>query len=403
MSLNTYVQFFRNFGCVLKALLPKDSYVIKQTMALPWAAYLTILFPNIFISRSPDPSYLQYFIAITQFYVVFVYPYYALIKLMQGYRQLIKLRHQQTAINRISLTKPSTEVIILSSAVSQAIDKVWMESIIGGFVEIINALQFVYLGLGSLQIQLPRHPAAIIEAVCITEVALIFFLYLMWQSWQQHVQIAASSRRLLANIESKQEDIKAKNEKPLTLVDILSLAHDAGFARNISEIIPALGIDYSTRWILSEEDIVLEDEIQRLNIALKDVLSPIDIPLKASKLLGITDAKLKVHSKLTAHATTHEESIPMEIIYFLLNLLAFYGYLLGILTFYFPRDEIWLWVMKFGQSHGVASTVGEFLGDLAWTIEPILVIVTPHLSQISAASAEPTSPRAKTPKKAKEE
>lgn len=69
-----------------------------------------------------------------------------------------------------------------------------------------------------------------------------------------------------------------------------------------------------------------------------------------------------------------------EFLYFLLNAVAFYGYLLGIMVYLFDDDESsFVHTMKFGMSHETADWHGNFAGDLAWTIEPLVIMGSPTL------------------------
>lgn len=69
-----------------------------------------------------------------------------------------------------------------------------------------------------------------------------------------------------------------------------------------------------------------------------------------------------------------------ELLYFVLNFIAFYGYLMGIVTFYFPDDTAqpgYVQTMKFGYGNAIADWTGNFAGDLMWTVEPIVILTSP--------------------------
>ena len=71
-----------------------------------------------------------------------------------------------------------------------------------------------------------------------------------------------------------------------------------------------------------------------------------------------------------------------EYIYFILNLLAFYGYLLGVLV-YIWNDEAnepsYMTQVKFGMTHADADWRGNFLGDVMWTVEPMVILSSPYI------------------------
>ena len=80
-----------------------------------------------------------------------------------------------------------------------------------------------------------------------------------------------------------------------------------------------------------------------------------------------------------------------EFIYFVLNFVAFYGYLMAIIAFYYPDDDhqpSWVTQMKFGYGNAVADWTGNFAGDLMWTIEPIFILGSPMVMSFSKPSIE---------------
>jgi hypothetical protein len=81
-----------------------------------------------------------------------------------------------------------------------------------------------------------------------------------------------------------------------------------------------------------------------------------------------------------------------EMLYFVLNFIAFYGYLMGIVAFYFPDDAAqpgYVTQMKFGYGNALADWTGNFAGDLMWTIEPMVILTSPlYLSRVQLASSK---------------
>jgi len=72
-----------------------------------------------------------------------------------------------------------------------------------------------------------------------------------------------------------------------------------------------------------------------------------------------------------------------DFVFFGLNLVAHYGYTIGILTFYWDKEDdtepTWLKVVKLYQGHHYADWCGNFIGDLMWTIEPLVALLSPYL------------------------
>lgn len=71
-----------------------------------------------------------------------------------------------------------------------------------------------------------------------------------------------------------------------------------------------------------------------------------------------------------------------EFIYFLLNLAAFYGYMMGIVCFYWHEEKSHpIWVRRFLLNMTVADADwrGNMAGDSAWTIEPMVILFSPFV------------------------
>lgn len=96
----------------------------------------------------------------------------------------------------------------------------------------------------------------------------------------------------------------------------------------------------------------------------------------------------------------HESRIALfegyrEYIYLLLNVFAFYGYMVCILVFYFQDEEsqpAYIRAMLFHLPNGDADWLGNAVGDFAWTVEPIIILTSP----LVANSMKPKKLKEKT-------
>lgn len=76
-----------------------------------------------------------------------------------------------------------------------------------------------------------------------------------------------------------------------------------------------------------------------------------------------------------------------EFLYFVLNFIAFYGYLLGVLVYYYDDDEndpTHISLTKLFMTNKDADWRGNFIGDFMWTIEPMLILGSPILFGVMA-------------------
>lgn len=72
----------------------------------------------------------------------------------------------------------------------------------------------------------------------------------------------------------------------------------------------------------------------------------------------------------------------MEYLYFVFNGIAFYGYLLGIIVYYYDDDTLkgtYTGSLKLGMSNSDSDWYGNFAGDFMWTIEPIFILGNPMM------------------------
>jgi hypothetical protein len=127
---------------------------------------------------------------------------------------------------------------------------------------------------------------------------------------------------------------------------------------------------YSSIDEMAEEKMLVK-EIEALENNVRDCIQPDYIVLKND---GAIEMECMAKScKLEGY---------LEYIYFILNSIAFYGYMLGIVAFYFPDGEAQpnaVRRLKFGYSNDYADWAGNFGGDLMWTIEPIVIFASPFL------------------------
>lgn len=89
-----------------------------------------------------------------------------------------------------------------------------------------------------------------------------------------------------------------------------------------------------------------------------------------------------------------------EILYFLLNLIAWYGYSICVLMYYFPGIKRPDW-LKFITGYATSDAAyldwsGNFAGDLMWTFEPLVILCSPfYISSVLASTRKALKDRKK--------
>mmetsp|Transcript_15173 Transcript_15173/g.33935 ORF Transcript_15173/g.33935 Transcript_15173/m.33935 type:complete len:252 (-) Transcript_15173:219-974(-) len=105
--------------------------------------------------------------------------------------------------------------------------------------------------------------------------------------------------------------------------------------------------------------------------------------IKLKEAQGTNNPKIEAAiSPLLASADRLQFEGCRELLYFLLNFIAFYGYMLCILVYYFDDESLQptgIRKLQFGMSNSDADWYGNFAGDFAWTIEPLVVLFSPLL------------------------
>lgn len=75
-----------------------------------------------------------------------------------------------------------------------------------------------------------------------------------------------------------------------------------------------------------------------------------------------------------------------EFLYFVFNFVAFYGYLMGPLVYYYQEEHsqpLHVQSLKLFYDNDYADWMGNFAGDLMWTLEPMVILGSPFLIQMA--------------------
>lgn len=356
VSLSIWVQFLRNAACVIRALIPTNHFLLQE---------INILHQNVII--------INIFISCTQFYAMFASIYNGFVHIYQSIKKLHQMYRFQYDCDICMITKPSIETSILQMTISKEIHHVFYYEYLVGYFEVIFGICFFYLGTNSLNIHFAHHPKQVIDALYIMEIFLVYFLYFMYITFQTHYHNVQKAKRLIRSLESLQK---------INIEDILLKMCQVGFWKdNIQQLFKILDLPYHLDY---EKDAT--SEVGRLGYDIHSCFIQKNgkdkvISSKASKVLGIHHV-IAIQQNLEKYIQKERYQGHFDLIIFVLNVIAFYGYLCGVYVFYYPQpDLIWLQWMFGGLSHEMADWWGNFLGDLAWTIEPLLFIIPFLLSK----------------------
>lgn len=192
----------------------------------------------------------------------------------------------------------------------------------------------------------------LIHALTVMEIALIPLLYFMIKDANASLSKSKEIKDLIKLLSSKKE----KDGAWLTFENFSILDDDwtPYWGRNFTS-------DMESKQFLKEIEIV---------------------QTKSKKILEKKGLESDTVTELEGKAFASAFEGYREYIYFILNFIAFYGYLLGIVVYYFDDEEKqsdYVRQLKFGYSNADADWTGNFAGDLMWTIEPIIILASPVL------------------------
>jgi hypothetical protein len=135
-----------------------------------------------------------------------------------------------------------------------------------------------------------------------------------------------------------------------------------------------------------------DDEDKQIQAEVKKVKTTLATWFPEGKQKGEKEEKLSKEAfeeatdKLESAVSQLKFEGRREFLYFVFNFVAFYGYLIGPLTYYYADDQlqpIYIQSLKLFYDNEFADWAGNFAGDLMWTIEPLVILGSPFLIQMA--------------------
>ena len=368
--MDVFVQMVRNALCCVKDLTLFPGTVIHDPS-------ITAKFYNF-----PEPlnhtTPLELLIALTQLYA-------CVSTSLSGYRLITgsglgKLRK----ITRLMEMKPDTrrtEVVgqvineSLAKEGSSALRSIWVGTNVLGI-----GISFFWLFANSLHITetdwiggLP----GLIHALTVMEIALIPLLYYMIKDGTLKMKKAAKMRYFSTKVASCEGKLGTlKGGKEIINAETFGWVQNGGWCPFWTEC-SSLSVDIT-------EGKMLAKEVEKVQNIIHALLT--DEKKSENKNIKIVQQAAKAATeKLEAEAERQEWEGYLEYAFFVLNFIAFYGYLLGVVCYYYQEHELhgsYTGMLKFGFSNNDADWHGNFAGDLMWTFEPILIFANPVLMNL---------------------
>ena len=391
--LNAIIQFIRNFLCCIK----DTSYGEAKNHVLSWlydASLTNHWILALFQIKLVEPLHLttplEVLISITQFYVVCTGVPDAINSYIQSYKQMNRIyrliQSRQTAV-----VTTHGERLVHASLIQEA--NMSIRSMIVAFNCFFISASFVWLSANSWHITktdwiggLP----ALIQALLIMNICLTPLLYYMYTDSIEYFQKALRIRLLCVKLRAG-----SVTEADIGLTSLQALS-ETGWT-------PFWSTRYSGPNIKSKG---LDDDIQLLTkeiVTVQTMIDDITGTTAIQKKVDDADAVQVMRAQIQkAAAVTMETMISVhrrcgyrEFIYLILNTVAWYGYGMCIVVYYFPKvlgQPDWLRLLLFHLENEDSDWYGNFAGDLMWTIEPAIILLSP----VWIRRRTPKTPKAKT-------
>jgi len=232
-----------------------------------------------------------------------------------------------------------------------------------------------FLTANSLHAHPANHPVPLITALAAMEVVMLYFLYSMIRGVISLRQTSISAGKLA----------KFLQKNPGSAAGLLEKAVQAGFDSGLS-LLKVVSPQLNLKWDLDSK---LQGNVDLANEALNGLVRNPD---------GTGPEKDMTSLRLTLQATADTSAYEAKwaLGYLMLNLVAFWGYLVGPLTFFVRPDHV---LSKFTLVNIAAARFsglddmdnmwwGVLFGDIAWTIEPVLIMfVKPAMDAARSAAA----------------
>ena len=372
--MDAVVQFLRNFGsCV------KDLNLFQHSFPSLYDPSITALFLTL-----PEPmdqtTPLDVLLSFTQFYA-----FYSTTK--AGWTLITTSLGKLRRIRRLVDTrdKPTTtqDRIVNESLLKEA--TMAIRSIFIGVLVMPIGICFWWIFINSFhitQVDWFGGLPALIHAIEIMEIVLIPLLYYMIVDGRMMLNRSRKAQELYQVIQ------EAGDLEP-TDISVQTYESMTGWVPFWDG---GVGLLDPTPDPMSEQK-AMDKEVEKVRKTLSTFLPPPPTDKKDKNNSKKNSSKGEKEEKIRqqALAVVQEKllvDVPVlrmegyrEFVYFVLNLFAFYGYLMAPLAFYFD-DETQpdhIRSLKFSYTGTDADWYGNFTGDLMWTIEPVIILGSPFL------------------------
>lgn len=357
--MDAVVQLLRNAMCCIK-----DLGLFRSTFL--WDASIPMRYYDL-----PEPLHqttpLEVLISLSQLYVVYSACTSGLI-MLDG--SLGKLRRIERLLDNRSNPSSDADRLINASLIKEGMFA--LRSLFIGLLIFFIGVSFFWLFANSWHVTETNWIGGLqglVHALTVAEVCLLPLLYYMYKDGSEQLAKALRMERLAKLMK---EGRLTSGEVGLTSYEVLTDWKPFWDA----------GVSVFAYYDASQEPKWMQAETEKVTKTLESLVG------KSGEAADEKEAKVratmladKADELLTSVQVTRLEGY-REYLYFVVNLVAFYGYLLSIIVFYFEdeaKQPSYVRHMLFNMTNPDADWSGNFAGDLMWTIEPAIILSSPVL------------------------
>ena len=331
--LPVIIQFFRNFFCIVKALVPSDSTWHQK----PLINYDNIhLYNSVIQNTLKNTTYLEYIIAPLQFLAVIFNFSNSINDITYFINNYGKYEVYLSILDRYSYTKQSSYITILRQQLLNEKKKV-NTSLLTCILSIIIGIGFFILTCNSLHIEFPGHPKPVYDALIGQELCLLYYLYIMIiqiiQKFNNH-QISERIISILNTLDSSDNISNANTDTNHTReVRFMTLLHDLTYDNNTNIYVGLFIIDNTYSTWHNNTTLTPTTRIERELDNIQQYIHNITNNPDKSKQIRLKYKQILTNNSQNKHNNIIY-SILLDILYFILNVIAGYSYMIAILSWY---------------------------------------------------------------------
>jgi len=370
--MDSIVQLIRNVLCCVK-----DLALFRGSLYDPAYTARFYTFPTPFMSKTTP---LELLISISQLYAALSCCWTGIrLIFSEGVSKLIRLNRVADLFGRNENKSDKKEDKEANDAARKIVAKsllheanAALKNTFVGFCVLAIGLSFFWLVANSLHVTEAGWIgglSGLIHALTVAEIAMLPLLVNMIKDASAAIQ----KSKKISELKGLYVGVKSK--------DLMEKDKDSAQWFTYENYTMVVNTSWSPFWTAAArsdidamaEEKMLVKEIEALVKDVKEYTKPDSVVLKKDGAAA---------AEMDTMATTCKLEGYREYVYFILNGIAFYGYMLGIVGFYFPEGDAQpnaVRRLKFGYSNDQADWGGNFAGDLMWSIEPIVVFVSPFV------------------------